>query len=167
MISVSLPSRNMIVSYLDEVYIYIYMYIYMYVCMYICMIGICIYIYSFSVKSNYYKYTDSDELINSKKIMHFMDSVVGIPYIETILNSNRELYEQIFLYQLEKMDFPISNIDVSTLEEFKAFMQRDMRSMMGIIMAKHQVYICLFIYIYKYMCTYTCIYIYVYKYLCI
>eukprot|EP00596_Hydrurales_sp_CCMP1899_P010331 CAMPEP_0119047546 /NCGR_PEP_ID=MMETSP1177-20130426/53721_1 /TAXON_ID=2985 /ORGANISM="Ochromonas sp, Strain CCMP1899" /LENGTH=336 /DNA_ID=CAMNT_0007022277 /DNA_START=354 /DNA_END=1364 /DNA_ORIENTATION=- len=81
---------------------------------------------------------DSDELINSKKIMHFMDSVGKIPYIETILNSNRELYEQIFLYQLEKMDFPISSIDVSTLEEFKAFMQRDMRSMMGICMAKHQ-----------------------------
>jgi hypothetical protein len=67
--------------------------------------------------------------------MHLMDSVGKIPYIEAIINPNRELYEQIFLYQLEKMNFPIPNIDVTTFEEFKEYMQRDMMCMMGIVSA--------------------------------
>jgi hypothetical protein len=68
--------------------------------------------------------------------MHLMDSVGKISYIEAIINSNRELYEQIFLYQLENLKSPIPNIDFTTFEEFKKYMQRDMMCMMGIVSSK-------------------------------
>lgn len=58
------------------------------------------------------------------------------PYIEAILNSDRKLYEQMFLYQLEKMEsIPVIK-NITTFEEFKVYMQRDMKCMMGVLMAQ-------------------------------
>lgn len=82
------------------------------------------------------------DLANRKKIMFLVkDMTFAEPYLETIIESHRELYEKIMLYQLadtaKKLNFSYSNMDIySTFDEFKEYLNEDMTHMMSVIGAR-------------------------------